>query len=102
LGQQSANRRCWHPPEIRAVIGIYTCSLTHCTCSCPPGGSLSPPSCCLQLIITHIPARRASIRCLLAAQGLLLRQPTPGGADWLDDSGAAFGLLCAQLWQPAC
>jgi hypothetical protein len=32
-----------------------------------------------QLIITHITARNAYVRQLLAAQGLVLRQPTSGG-----------------------
>ena len=84
-------------------MGMCTCSHTHTLrllfLACLPACLLvtypCAYPCCLQLIITHIPARRASIRRLLAAQGLLLRQPTPGGADWLDDSGAAPALLCA-------
>ena len=41
---------------------------------------------CLQLIITHITARNAHVRQLLAAQGLILRQPV-AHADAQPDSG---------------
>ena len=44
----------------------------------------------LQLIITHITARNAHVRQLLAAQGLILRQAT-SAADSQSDSG-----LCMQ------
>ncbi|PRW58410.1 sulfate transporter [Chlorella sorokiniana] len=47
----------------------------------------------IQLIITHIPARRGNVRRLLAAQGLILRQPT-AVTDLQDDSGP----VCA--WFP--
>ena len=42
----------------------------------------------LQLIITHITARNANVRELLAAQGLVLQQP---GADWQEDAGGLGG-----------
>lgn len=43
----------------------------------------------IQLIITHITARNANVRELLAAQGLVLKQPTPGAAfNWANDTGA--------------
>ena len=44
----------------------------------------SLPDSSLQLIITHITARNANVRELLAAQGLVLQQP---GADWQEDAG---------------
>ncbi len=44
----------------------------------------------LQLIITHIPARRGNVRRLLAAQGLILRQPTAID-DLQDDAGGGWG-----------
>ncbi|KAL4431193.1 hypothetical protein ABPG75_006449 [Micractinium tetrahymenae] len=51
----------------------------------------------IQLVITHITARNANVRELLAAQGLILRQPPASGAgvpDWAADSASTC------LWFP--
>lgn len=50
----------------------------------------------IQLIITHIPARRGNVRRLLAAQGLILRQPSPV-REGQEEAGGG-GAVCA--WFP--
>lgn len=70
----------WHPTHTSAA-------------ACPPPPR-RPPS--PQLIITHITARNAHVRELLAAQGLILRQPDASATaleEWQADSGA----VCAWL-----
>lgn len=71
-----------------------------------PAAALPYPclaACPLQLIITHITTRNANVRELLAAQGLVLRQPA-AGADGQGDAGALPRLLaccrrCAAHWR---
>ncbi|KAL4419479.1 hypothetical protein ABPG77_008281 [Micractinium sp. CCAP 211/92] len=52
----------------------------------------------IQLVITHITARNANARELLAAQGLILRQPPTSGAAAAGDWAAESASTC--LWFP--
>ena len=89
-----------HQGHTLHVLHLFLPACSACSAAAPAAPA-APAACLLQLIITHITSRRASIRRLLAAQGLLLRQPTPGGPDWLDDSGATFSFLRASSGMPA-
>ena len=80
----------------RATLPVAAALSAHPQPLSSPSSLFGPPH-LLQLIITHIPARRGNVRRLLAAQGLILVQPTAVN-DLPDDSRGCWLEVVVGRW----